>query len=68
MSLGATSALLLGQLQVDWPKYGEVVIGLLTILQGAILVLSSYTDSMLIAYTTYVVFGMLYNILLVITK
>lgn len=65
---GALSALAFGRVRADWVRYGECVVGLLTLLQGLVLLLSTYTDSMVTAYAVYVVFGMLYNIMLVITK
>uniref|UniRef100_A0A1B6HRB0 Uncharacterized protein n=1 Tax=Homalodisca liturata TaxID=320908 RepID=A0A1B6HRB0_9HEMI len=66
--ISAVSALAFGQVKGDWSRYGEAVIGLLSVLQGALLLLSSFTDSMVIAYTVYVVFGMLYNVMMVLTN
>uniref|UniRef100_A0A1B6LMW9 Major facilitator superfamily (MFS) profile domain-containing protein n=1 Tax=Graphocephala atropunctata TaxID=36148 RepID=A0A1B6LMW9_9HEMI len=66
--ISAVSALAFGQVRGDWAKYGETVIGLLSVLQGAMLLVSSFTDSMIVAYTVYVVFGMLYNIIMVLTN
>lgn len=65
---GAVSTLAFGQIQANWPKYGEALLGLLTLLQGAVLLISSNTDSMLVAYAAYIIFGMLYNVMLVMTK
>ncbi|XP_054281381.1 thiamine transporter 1-like [Macrosteles quadrilineatus] len=66
--ISAVSTLAFGQLNANWSKYGEAFLGLLTILQGVVLAISANTDSMFVAYTAYIIFGMLYNIMLVMTN
>lgn len=63
---GALSAIAVGPVIVDWPRYGELVIGFLTTLLGGSLLSSALTDSMFVAYSAYIVFGVLYTTALIL--
>lgn len=65
---GALSAMAVGPVVVDWPRYGELVIGFLTTLLGGCLLGSALTDSMFVAYSAYIVFGVLYTTVLIVAK
>ncbi|XP_044726643.1 thiamine transporter 1 [Chrysoperla carnea] len=64
--LSATAALVAGILTVNWTKYGELTLGLCTMLAGSILLCATIYKEIFVSYVAYVVFGTLYQFLITV--
>lgn len=66
--LGAAGALLAGYLKTDWKHKGELVLSLCSITAGAIMLVSSQTEEIIVSYATYVGFGAIYHFMITIAS
>lgn len=57
----ATAAVLCGKLALNWKIHGDCMLGLLTVIMGALITASAFTNSVLFCYGVYIVFGTLYH-------
>lgn len=62
--LGASAAFGFGYLKVDWKTYGELLLGVCTLLEGSLILWSSQVDNVYFAYLAYILFGVLYHIMM----
>lgn len=65
---GALGAYSFGRWKADWNTFGELAMGLGALCLGADLVLMSFTNSILVAYATYIAFSVMYNAVVTIAK
>ncbi|KAI4464903.1 folate transporter [Holotrichia oblita] len=66
--LGAGGALLAGCLKTDWKHKGELVLSLCSITAGAVMLLSSQTEEVMVSYAAYVGFGAIYHFMITIAS
>lgn len=66
--LGALATLAIGYAQVDWSVYGEVAMAAISLFQGAMLYLAGTASTLLVAYITYIAFGVSYCVLITIAR
>ncbi|KAF5270463.1 hypothetical protein FQA39_LY08341 [Lamprigera yunnana] len=64
--IGCLGALSISFIKTDWSQRGELVLSLCSILSGALLIISSQTNYILVSYVCYVVFGGLYHFVITI--
>lgn len=64
--LSATAALTAGLLTVNWAKYGEITLGICTMLAGSVIFTSTIIKNIWISYASYVIFGTLYQFLITV--
>lgn len=68
LSVGAVSSFLCGKIRVNWEKYGELVLALCSLGQGAILLVMSMAGSLMTSYVTYILFAIMYYTMITIAK
>ena len=66
--VGAVSAFLCGRIRVNWEKYGELVLALCSLGQGAVLLIMSMAGSLMTSYVTYILFTIMYHTMITIAK
>lgn len=62
--LGFIGALIAGISKVDWQNKGELVLSLCSICEGALLLISSQTESLILCYACYIGFGAIYHFMI----
>lgn len=65
---GALTTLAVGHLSIDWSVYGEPVIAVISLFEGAMLFVAGNTDILWITYATYIAFCLSYRILITIAR
>ncbi|XP_031564271.1 thiamine transporter 2-like [Actinia tenebrosa] len=65
---GASVALLLGYLKVNWSVFGELVLGVVSVADAFFLYISAHTSSIWLAYLMYILFRMAYTFLVTIAS
>ena len=65
---GAASAFCFGYVKVDWKIYGEILLGVCTFLEGVLILWSSHVTLIFNAYFAYIMFGILYHIMMTVSK
>lgn len=65
---GAAASLGLGWLRFNWQVMGEATLAVCSIVEGALLVMSSVTKSMIVAYILYILFGVIYHSMITAAK
>lgn len=65
---GALTTLAVGYTSLDWSIYGEPVIAVISLLQGAMLFVAGSTDDIWVTYTTYIIFCLFYRVLITIAR
>ncbi|KAF2896484.1 hypothetical protein ILUMI_09687 [Ignelater luminosus] len=66
--VGCLGALSIGFMKSDWKQRGELVLSLCSILAGAVLIISSQTQYILVSYGCYIAFGGLYHFVITIAS
>lgn len=66
--VGFLGALSTAHLRVDWRQKGELVLAICSIVEGALMILNSQTESVLISYVCYVAFGGVYHFMITIAS
>lgn len=66
--IGAVSAFLCGRIRVNWEKYGELVLALCSLGQGAVLLIMSMAGSLMTSYVTYILFTIMYHTMITIAN
>ncbi|XP_066248538.1 thiamine transporter 1-like [Euwallacea similis] len=66
--MGFLGALIAGFLRVNWINWGEIVLSCCSLIQGALMVVSSQTDRIMVSYICYVVFGALFHFVITIAS
>jgi len=65
---GAATSLGLGWLRFNWQVMGEATLAVCSIIEGTLLVMSSVTKSMVVAYILYILFGVIYHTMITVAK
>jgi thiamine transporter 2/3 len=65
---GASIALLLGYLKVNWSVFGELCLGLVSVADAFVLFVSAKTTSIWLAYLMYILFRTAYTFLVTIAR
>ena len=65
---GAIVAIILSFVNVQWKKFGELVLGGLSVVDGVLLLIMAKTGNVWIAYITYVCYRMSYTFLITIAR
>jgi thiamine transporter 2/3 len=65
---GAATSLGLGWLPLNWQVMGEATLAVCSIIEGTLLVMSSVTKSMVVAYILYILFGVVYHTMITVAK
>ncbi|CAH0385477.1 unnamed protein product [Bemisia tabaci] len=66
--ISAGASVSIGYLVLDWSEWGELLLGICTLLEGFFLIGSSFATSILPCYFAYVAFGMLYHVMMTISN
>lgn len=62
------ATLAVGYVPVDWSVYGETAISIISLFEGVMLFVSSSTQSLWIAYSSYIAFCVSYSVLITIAR
>jgi thiamine transporter 2/3 len=65
---GAATSLSFGWLRFNWQVLGEATLAVCSVIEGALLVMTAMTESMLVAYILYVLFGVIYHTMITVAK
>ena len=65
---GAATSLGLGWLRFNWQVMGEATLAVCSIIEGTLLVMSSVTKSMVVAYILYILFGVIYHTMITVAR
>lgn len=65
---GAAAAFCFGYVKCDWRVYGELLLGVCTLLEGLVILWSSQVTLIIHAYLAYILFGVLYHIMMTVSK
>lgn len=65
---GAAGAYGFGRLQVDWAKYGELVLCVGSLVNAGLLYIMAQTPYIFVAYATKILYALIYNSIMTITK
>eukprot|EP00042_Codosiga_hollandica_P032645 m.210838 g.210838 ORF g.210838 m.210838 type:complete len:451 (-) comp53966_c0_seq5:38-1390(-) len=63
---GIVIASLCGHFQFDWGRWSEIVLGVLSLVDCAVLAIASQTANIWVAYAMYVIFAAIYTLLITI--
>ncbi|PSN41002.1 Thiamine transporter 2 [Blattella germanica] len=66
--IGAAASLACGWLRLNWQVLGEATLAICSIIEGLLLIWSTYTNSMIVAYICYVLFGVIYHTMITVAK
>lgn len=66
--LGALTALGIGFVRLDWSSHGEWMLSVVSILDGICLFIMSTTKNIWVAYVTYIIFRVLYQMMITIAS
>uniref|UniRef100_A0A2S2R7N8 Thiamine transporter 2 n=1 Tax=Sipha flava TaxID=143950 RepID=A0A2S2R7N8_9HEMI len=66
--IGAIAAYLIGKLELNWLKVGDVFLGLGSILAGIVLLGCYYVRTMWFIYAFYIIYGCLYQTMLTVAE
>jgi thiamine transporter 2/3 len=65
---GATASLGCGWLRLNWQMLGEATLAVFSIIEGALLILLTMTNNLMVAYTYYILFGIIYHTMITVAK
>jgi thiamine transporter 2/3 len=65
---GAAASLGYGWLRLNWQMMGEVTLAVCSVVEGTLLILSTMASSLAVAYTYYILFGIIYHTMITVTK
>lgn len=66
--IGAIAAYLIGKLELNWIKVGDVFLGFGSILAGTVLLGCYYIRTMWFIYAFYIIYGCLYQTMLTVAE
>ncbi|CAL8122761.1 unnamed protein product [Orchesella dallaii] len=66
--LSALLAILVGHITIPWRKWGESLLCIISLLQGALLLWMSQTETLMVAYVGYVIFRTLYQVMITVAS
>jgi thiamine transporter 2/3 len=66
--LGATASLGCGWLRLNWQMMGEATLAVCSVIEGTLLILSTMASSLAVAYTYYILFGIIYHTMITVAK
>lgn len=66
--IGAATSLGVGWLCFNWQVMGEATLAVCSIIEGTLLVMSSVTKSMAVAYILYILFGVIYHTMITVAN
>ncbi|ODM97712.1 Thiamine transporter 2, partial [Orchesella cincta] len=66
--LSALLAILVGHITIPWRKWGESLLCIISLLQGALLIWMSQTETLMIAYVGYIIFRTLYQVMITVAS
>ncbi|KAK7573370.1 hypothetical protein V9T40_010561 [Parthenolecanium corni] len=66
--LSAAAAFSFGYVKIDWKIYGELLLGVCTLLEGVLILWSSKVTVMIHAYLVYILFGALYHVMMTVSN
>ncbi|KAJ4428999.1 hypothetical protein ANN_25995 [Periplaneta americana] len=66
--IGAAASLGLGWLRFNWQVLGEATLSVCSLIEGALLILSTMTNSMIVAYVLYILFGVIYHTMITVAN
>ncbi|XP_021934275.1 thiamine transporter 2-like isoform X2 [Zootermopsis nevadensis] len=66
--VGAATSLGLGWLHFNWHILGEATLAVCSIIEGVLLIMSAMTNSMIVAYILYVLFGVIYHTVITVAN
>ncbi|XP_069676610.1 thiamine transporter 1-like [Periplaneta americana] len=66
--IGAVTSLLCGWVTLNWQVYGEATLAACALVEGALLMLSTQTDTMLVAYVYYILFGVIHHTMITVAN
>lgn len=65
---GAAATMTMGKVKLDWRRVGESVLALCSICCGLVLYLMAQTNSMVLAYVTYVIFTVIFHMMITVAN
>ncbi|GFG28335.1 hypothetical protein Cfor_09087 [Coptotermes formosanus] len=66
--IGATASLGCGWLRLNWQMLGEATLAVFSIIEGALLILLTMTNNLMVAYTYYILFGIIYHTMITVAN
>nr|CAD7441102.1 unnamed protein product [Timema bartmani] len=66
--IGASAALSCGWLRLNWRRAGEICLAVCSLVEGGVLIIAATCNSMWVAYTCHIVFGVMFNTMITIAN
>ncbi|XP_076639695.1 thiamine transporter 2-like isoform X2 [Colletes latitarsis] len=66
--IGATTVFCIGKVPLNWSLLGDIIVSLMSFVEGALLVLSSYSYSIWLLYVSYILFGIIYQTMVTVAS
>lgn len=66
--VGAAATMMMGKVKLNWHRVGESVLALCSICCGLVLYLMAWTNSLVLAYVTYVIFTVIFHMMITVAK
>lgn len=65
---GAAASLGCGWLHLNWQMLGEATLAFFSLIEGTLLILLTMASSLTVAYTYYILFGIIYHTTITVAK
>ncbi len=65
---GALLAILIGHVTLPWRKWGESLLCVISLLQGALLLWMAQTNNIMVAYVGYVIIRTMYQVMITVAR
>jgi hypothetical protein len=65
---GAAASLSCGWLRLNWQMLGEATLAVFSVIEGALLILLTMASNLTVAYTYYILFGIIHHTMITVAK
>lgn len=65
---GAAASLGCGWLRLNWQMLGEATLAFCAVIEGVLLILLTMASNLTVAYTYYILFGIIYHTMITVAK
>lgn len=65
---GAVTVFCIGKARLNWALIGDIMLSMFSLLEGIVLLASSYSHNIWFLYAAYVIFGVIYHTMVTVAR
>lgn len=66
--IGTITVFCIGKIPFNWSLIGDIVVSCMSLVEGILLVVSSYSCSIWLLYAMYILFGIIYHTMVTVAR